>query len=944
MARDGVKNFLRRARRANPGTGRFRFSDAIGGGDNDDLYRIRLTNKSSLNLKVSRLRADVDVELYTFDQPRSDVIKEIGRTPFSDLRRRSIRQLLNLEASESGARRIRMTEDLEANDYYLRITPGKRNAETNYRVVLRATEIADSNTGSGGSGGGDTGSGGGDTGSGGGDTGSGGGGTEPTIPADGNNSRATAQLLTVDFKQRTYDNNNLPSGFTEQTFFLGGDDNEDYFKFELQTASTVNLNLTGLNGAALSADLDVQIQDSLGIQKAISNGFGSSNEAISDQVLPADTYFIRVFKTPGLGESNYALTVSALPEDIDPNGAGETAATAAELDLSTLTNGKTFNDFVGGADTNDYYKVVIPAGGGFIGIDVDEIEDDDIDGRTSNLDLQIIPATSLDGNGDLIPSAPVTTSARDGANKEEVAGIFEEGTYFIRVYPSTTDDGAFYRMNLQAFSILDVPAIVNDINPGTPSSLTGTTLVGDPSANSGNGILYFFANDGTGDALWQSEGTLATTVKIGAPTDASSFNNLINVNGDIFFTATATGTGTELYVYDGNNISLVQDINPNANASGIVGSSQFLVADGKLYFTANDGTTGTELWVTEGTAATTARVTDIATGSGLSNNADPNQLTYAESGGNKVLYFIASDSAGDSVYQYNIVSEAVSKIGTGILANDSLPDNLTLANDNLYFNADSTSFSNDLWVIANAASSTTVTSVTTSSAFGTSNPGYGEFTAFDGTLYFVASDDQNTRGIWRVNSTNNAVEQVAELGGVDSLAPEQLTVLTSGSTETLYFIGNTTSDGQQLWGISDANATAASGSINLSLGSSTGSYEVTSDLRNVDNLTVVGSGTPTLYFTAAQLDGVGDDITGNELFKVDGVLSGISSPFANIRPDDLTAVDSNNDPAPIIRGSNPSNLVEVGGRLFFVANNNSEDADGNAIGAGEELWVLGIEV
>jgi len=969
MARDRVKNFLRRARRAKGiDDGRFRFNDAIGNGDNDDLYRIQLSNRSSLNVRLNRLQDPVRVELYTFDKPRREVINEIGRTPFSELSGQAIRQNLTRELRVSGSGRIRINEALEADDYYLRITPRRRSTDTNYRVVMRATELPDTS---------DNGS---STGSNGNNTGTGstsnpntgsqsnGGGTSgsATIPADNNNSRETAQLLTVDFKQRTYDNNNLPSGFTDQTFYLDGSDTEDYFKFELQTESTFNLNLTGLSGTALQTDIDVEIQDSLGIPVpgAASTRFGASAESIST-TLDAGTYFIRAYAPPPIGSSNYSLSLSTLPANIDPNGAGDTVAEAANLDLSTLRDGRTFSDFVGGADTNDYYRVVIPAGGGFIGIDVDEIEDDDIDGRTSNIDLQIIPATSLDGSGNLLPGAPVRTSSRAGDAKEEVTEVVGEGTYYIRVYPSTEDDGAFYRMNLQAYSIFDLPALVGDLNPGTPSSLTGTILVGDPSGNEGNGVLYFFANDGTGDALWQSEGTIETTVKIGAPSGASNFNNLVNVNGNIFFTATASDTGRELYIYDGNSISLVQDINPNPGSSGIVSDSQFLVADGKLYFTANDGTFGTELWVTEGTAATTMRLTDIAQGSGNLNNANPNQLVFAGSGNNRVLYFIATDTNGESVYQYNITSSAVTKIGAGSneLLNDSLPNNLTLANGNLYFNADGgVNSSNNLWVIENAATSTTLKQIATPSEFGVSGNivGYNEFTAFDGTLYFVADDGtDNTTGVWRVTGSNTGVEQVAKLGGASSLDPEQLTVLDNGATETLYFTGNTTSDSRQLWGIADTDVGAANVTANVNLGSSTGDYEVTSQLRNVDNLIAVGTSTPTLYFTASQLgtisitepDGNGGqtttnqerDVTGNELFKVDGALSGLSSPFANIRPDDLTATDSDGNSTPIIRSSNPSNLVEVGGRLFFVANNSSEDADGNAIGAGEELWVLGIQ-
>ncbi len=950
MARkDGVKNFLKRARKADPSDGKYKFKDAIGLSDADDIYRVRLGSSSKLKLKVKRLKTDVDAELYSFDKPRKKVMRKIGKTDFSDIKSRKVNKFLNLEIadSNSGSKKIKLKPELEANNYYLRITSSDTDKDTKYKVVMKAKElpkpeeppVTNTDTGGGGTPGGDTtggGTPGGDT------TGGGtpGGGTPPppAIPADGNDSREAAKLLTVDFKERVYNNNSLPDGFTKKTFYLGSGDTEDYFQFDLAAESNFNLKLSGLNSEALGTDLDVQIQNSLGQQVGLSNGFGTEAETISGLSLTQGSYFIRVYSPNPIGESDYSLTVSALPTNTDPFGAGETPNASRVLDIASdgLADGATFDDFVGGADTNDYFKVQLLADG-FIGIDVDEIEDDDIDGRTSNIDLQIIPESSFANleTGDLNPGAFLITSSRDGANKEEVAGTFEAGTYYIRIYPSTVDDGAFYKMNLTAFTILDKPALTRDINPGSTSSLTGTTLVGDEAGGSGTGIIYFFADDGDGLALWQSGGTYEDTTKAATLSNATiDTDNLANVNGNIFFAANVSGSGfgNELYVYDGSAISLVEDITGDEN-SGIAANPQFTVVGDKLFFIGDDGINGSELWVHDTTANETKRVTNINPGSGadpLGNSFNKNSPPPFTNVDDKYLYFVAQSGSGSStrgIYQYDIANETVTEVTGGFSVTSAL-EKIVEANGNLYFAAeDNTSGKEGIWEIIGTG--TTAAEVGNSDAIGNSSPGYEELTAFNGSLYFVASDNQNTQGIWRIDS--GSFEQMAELGGTANLDPEQLTVLTNGGSEKLYFVGNTTAGGEAaVWSIADSAAPDTDLLGGLSLG-----YEKTSNLNDLttsnQKLIAIGSeiGTQTLYFTASTPD------TGLELFRVKASesLSGLSEPFANIRPDD-TPLD--------IDGSNPSNLVEVGNRLYFVANNTSGSGE-NEVGAGEELWVLGIE-
>lgn len=103
-------------------------------------------------------------------------------------------------------------------------------------------------------------------------------------------------------------------------------------------------------------------------------------------------------------------------------------------------------------------------------------------------------------------------------------------------------------------------------------------------------------------------------------------------------------TGNEIYVLENNTLSLVKDI-----ATGVTSSQpQFLtVLDGKVYFVATDSTHGRELWVTDGTSDGTAVAYDLSPGTGSSNPAyliaSTSGLLFFES--NHKIYSMTPDSA-----------------------------------------------------------------------------------------------------------------------------------------------------------------------------------------------------------------------------------------------------------------------------------------------------------
>jgi len=162
-----------------------------------------------------------------------------------------------------------------------------------------------------------------------------------------------------------------------------------------------------------------------------------------------------------------------------------------------------------------------------------------------------------------------------------------------------------------------------------------------------DGDVYF----GYGDLfeqfdLWRTDGTVPGTelVKV-MPTvgSAAYLREMTNVNGTLFFTASATDEqfpNTELWMSDGTGMGtvVVKDIRPGSEKS----EPQFLTnVDGVLYFTANDGTHGRELWTSDGTTNGTVLVKDLSAGT-----TGDGPLSLASFDGTLLFSWITDNNAG----------------------------------------------------------------------------------------------------------------------------------------------------------------------------------------------------------------------------------------------------------------------------------------------------------
>jgi len=209
-------------------------------------------------------------------------------------------------------------------------------------------------------------------------------------------------------------------------------------------------------------------------------------------------------------------------------------------------------------------------------------------------------------------------------------------TDFVHVGSTTffaAEDATYGRELWKTDGTAQGTSLVKDIRPGSASSDPGELV-------DLNGTLFFVADDGVnGRELWKSDGTAEGTVLIrdifpgtftngdGTYPNASDPQDLVNLNGTLFFTADDGASGREFWKSDGTEAGtvLVKDLFPgtypyydNGNYEGerpnASGPDKLTAVDGQLFFIARDETHGTELWKSDGTEAGTALVKDIYEG------------------------------------------------------------------------------------------------------------------------------------------------------------------------------------------------------------------------------------------------------------------------------------------------------------------------------------------
>ncbi|MCC5623900.1 pre-peptidase C-terminal domain-containing protein [Nostoc sp. CHAB 5715] len=512
------------------------------------------------------------------------------------------------------------------------------------------------------------------------------------------------------------------NGSVSGSEFVGSIDFNDYYKFNLNTSSSFNLSLSGLNDNA-----DVQLFRSNGTQVPTTNQTGSTNETITNLPLSAGTYYIRIYPS-GSAETFYNLDITVEPQaqQLEINlGSG-----SSEPDnLTTWNNALYFtaNDGTTGIQlwkSDGTTNTRITNASGF--------NPDDL--IVFNNKLYFTATNSTFGTELWEYNGASVTRISDinlntGSSNPSNLTVVGNKLFFTAVDSSST-------RKLWVYNSTSVSLV--DINPGFSSSQS-------PTFTAFNSKLFFTAKNNS--ELWSTDGTVAGTQVISVGETTKSYPTRFRVvDSTLYFTASNGTSGFEVWKYqNGTTASLLKDITPGNNGFAptyltAVGNTLYFVTDSDndfnlelwksdgtsggtvnirtngqapnvglgsfsltavgniLYFVGNDPVTGLELWRTDGTDANTVLVKDIWTGTNASsqpNNSIPTSLVNL----NGTLAFAASNGSNREVWFSDGTTANTRKVSNINPTGNANPDRLTVVGTQLFFTANNGTNGTELYVL-----------------------------------------------------------------------------------------------------------------------------------------------------------------------------------------------------------------------------------------------------
>ncbi len=329
-----------------------------------------------------------------------------------------------------------------------------------------------------------------------------------------------------------------------------------------------------------------------------------------------------------------------------------------------------------------------------------------------------------------------------------------------------------------------------DIQTGTGSNNSSlpSNLVADGST------LYFAANDDVhGKELWvlYANETAPKRITDIRPDSISSlangFGNIAVLNGWVYFAASDTTLGWELWSFDGNGtVNKAADLD-----TGFFGSNpQYLLGfNNKLYFAARSSTTGTELWEYDPATQQANIVIDLKEGTA---SGYPTQLTAF----NGKIYFAASDTvSGIELYSLDPATNTVTMVADINSGNSpSSPSALTVINNKLYFFARTTANGNELYEYDGTSAPSRLTDMNPGNGSGAFT--FGGIVEYNGSLYFNGYDVSATSYQLAKYDLSTNTASIAHVINPNTTATIRDMAVYGGN---LFYTANDGTSGNELW-------------------------------------------------------------------------------------------------------------------------------------------------
>ena len=387
------------------------------------------------------------------------------------------------------------------------------------------------------------------------------------------------------------------------------------------------------------------------------------------------------------------------------------------------------------------------------------------------------------------------------------------------------------------------------------------------------------------------------------PTELQSLISLTDYSNDFRWNALYTDSDALrtflIGKQAGGDWESTQTIAPSGVTVGATTTDSVDLSWTAIPYTGDTG--GYEVW--QGIPDVTEMVEDIFPGTSGSipsypGSENPLSVGYMSNLTNagSVLFFAADNGMNGNELWKSDGTEA----GTAMVkdvwpgAGGSSPDYLASMGGVLFFNAGDGTNGSELW----KSDGTDAGTVLVKDIWPGAGYGYPEFMTAAGDILFFRADD-GTHGIelWKSDGSEAGTVMVKDIyPGFDGGDPEYLTEMGG----ILYFRVNDGTNGDELW---KSNGTEAGTVLVKDIRPGGGSL--------IRYMTAMGG---FLYFSA------NDGTNGVELWKSDGSEAG-TVMVKNIDPEDGII--------PSLGNSNPANLINVGGVLYFMASDGTN---------GTELW------
>jgi ELWxxDGT repeat protein len=272
---------------------------------------------------------------------------------------------------------------------------------------------------------------------------------------------------------------------------------------------------------------------------------------------------------------------------------------------------------------------------------------------------------------------------RPGNSEPEFITVFSDTLLF------TASNGGVERALWSSDGTADGTIYLNNISPWSQTIYINSSVV-----ISDHAIFSAFNSEGAYQ-LWRSDGTAAGTVLLHGGTNGDSaygsVPRYLTVLGDVLFFATSSQATKTTYLWcsDGTPGGTVKisDLPYDLRISRIK------VHQGRVFLiaTPNEAGLAPELWVSDGTPAGTGAITP-ATGEGGPFTAMTDLVSIGES-----LFVTITDDRGEELWIYDDSAGLRRWEDIALEASSSIPRELTLVGERLFFSADDTLHGRELW-------------------------------------------------------------------------------------------------------------------------------------------------------------------------------------------------------------------------------------------------------